>query len=129
MIARFLPLFLSLLAGATHASPPNVLFIAVDDLRPEHGVFGGAAITPRASIRTVGHLFWKDRSYRSAQAADDAWNVVSRGRRFDGPHPDTGAQNGRQAMCGSRQQLERRRVQIVPACKSWHVDRRRSHPY
>jgi arylsulfatase A-like enzyme len=25
----------------------NVLFIAVDDLRPEHGVFGGAAVTPR----------------------------------------------------------------------------------
>ena len=25
----------------------NVLFIAVDDLRPEHGVFGGAALTPR----------------------------------------------------------------------------------
>lgn len=24
----------------------NVLFIAVDDLRPEHGVYGGAAITP-----------------------------------------------------------------------------------
>jgi len=28
-------------------STPNVLFIAIDDLRPEHGVFGGQAVTPR----------------------------------------------------------------------------------
>ena len=42
-------LALSLFAGAAAAatSPtPNVLFIAVDDLRPEHGAFGGRAVTP-----------------------------------------------------------------------------------
>ena len=49
-------LHLPLLALALSRSPrpaaalsatPNVLFIAVDDLRPEHGAFGGAALTPR----------------------------------------------------------------------------------
>ena len=38
---------LALLAASSSAAPSNVLFIAVDDLRPEHGVFGGAAVTPR----------------------------------------------------------------------------------
>jgi len=45
-------LVLLLLCGAAApaaalSATPNVLFIAVDDLRPEHGVFGGAAVTPR----------------------------------------------------------------------------------
>lgn len=40
---------LVLLACCSYGAPAhtNVLFIAVDDLRPEHGVYGGAAITPR----------------------------------------------------------------------------------
>jgi len=33
--------------AAALSATPNVLFIAVDDLRPEHGVYGGAAVTPR----------------------------------------------------------------------------------
>jgi iduronate 2-sulfatase len=35
-------------AAAAEPPPvaPNVLFIAVDDLRPEHGAFGGQALTP-----------------------------------------------------------------------------------
>jgi iduronate 2-sulfatase len=33
-------------AAASPPVVPNVLFIAVDDLRPEHGVFGGDALTP-----------------------------------------------------------------------------------
>jgi iduronate 2-sulfatase len=40
-------LALSLLSFASAQSvAPNVLFIAVDDLRNEHGVYGGQAITP-----------------------------------------------------------------------------------
>jgi arylsulfatase A-like enzyme len=39
---------LSLFVSAAPAAPPNVLFIAVDDLRPELGAFGSAdAITPQ----------------------------------------------------------------------------------
>jgi hypothetical protein len=33
-------------AAAALTATPNVLFIAVDDLRVEHGVYGGSAITP-----------------------------------------------------------------------------------
>ena len=58
MIAPAALVALALVAGGARASPAgggahgggarsNVLFIAVDDLRPEHGVFGGAAVTPR----------------------------------------------------------------------------------
>ena len=39
---------MALLALASAAPPnTNILFIGVDDLRPEHGIFGGDAITPR----------------------------------------------------------------------------------
>ena len=38
---KLLLFFLPLLFAAK-----NILFIAIDDLRPEHGVYGGAAITP-----------------------------------------------------------------------------------
>jgi iduronate 2-sulfatase len=41
---RFTPLFTFILTFSH--SLKNVLFIAVDDLRPEHGVFGGDALTP-----------------------------------------------------------------------------------
>jgi hypothetical protein len=59
MIARFLPLFLLLLAGATHASPPNVLFIAVDDLRPQLGCYGETYMhTPHIdSLASQGRMF------------------------------------------------------------------------
>lgn len=38
-------LFSASLLSVSH-SARNVLFIAVDDLRPEHGIYGGAAVTP-----------------------------------------------------------------------------------
>ena len=45
-----LHLFVILLASSLPSivvfAAKNILFIAVDDLRPEHGVYGGAAITP-----------------------------------------------------------------------------------
>ena len=42
-----LPIFLAIGAATAAVPTSNVLFIAVDDLRPEHGVYGGAAVTPR----------------------------------------------------------------------------------
>jgi iduronate 2-sulfatase len=44
MLATLFFTLLSTVNGLT--SFPNVLFIAVDDLRNEHGVFGGEALTP-----------------------------------------------------------------------------------
>jgi len=56
MIPRFLPL---LLAGAVHAAPPNVLFIAADDLRPELGCYGEShMVTPHIdALASQGRLF------------------------------------------------------------------------
>lgn len=56
MMARFL---LLLLAGAVHAAPPNVLFIAADDLRPELGCYGEThMVTPHIdSLASQGRLF------------------------------------------------------------------------
>jgi len=46
MRAASIALGLCVACAAAPSSTPNVLFIAVDDLRPEHGVFGGSAKTP-----------------------------------------------------------------------------------
>ena len=43
---RILPLLPFTLHAALVSPVKNVLFIAVDDLRPEHGAYGGAALTP-----------------------------------------------------------------------------------
>lgn len=43
-LAAFLAFSVSFASALS--SVPNVLFIAVDDLRNEHGVYGGHAITP-----------------------------------------------------------------------------------
>lgn len=45
-VALFSLIALSDLVLAATADRPNVLFIAVDDLRPEFGAYGGRAITP-----------------------------------------------------------------------------------
>ena len=39
-------LFLSSVSGAPEAAPPNILFIAVDDLRPELAIYGAEVKTP-----------------------------------------------------------------------------------
>jgi arylsulfatase A-like enzyme len=53
----FLPLILSVLAA--QAAPPNVLFIAVDDLRPELGCYGAShMVTPHMdSLASQGRAF------------------------------------------------------------------------
>ena len=48
--------------GQTKAEPPNVLFIAVDDLRPEAACFGGGAITPHLDRLAASGLQF-DRAY------------------------------------------------------------------
>jgi hypothetical protein len=48
--------------AAALSATPNVLFIAVDDLRTEHGVYGGSAITPNIGVwpgpERVQHGCW-----------------------------------------------------------------------
>lgn len=50
------------LASADTAKPPNVLFIAVDDLRPELGCFGARAKTPNLDRLAQSSLVF-DRAY------------------------------------------------------------------
>ena len=60
MKKSLLLLFLSLIPAL--AQPPNILFIAVDDLRPELGVYGSRAITPNIDkLASLSLVF--DRAY------------------------------------------------------------------
>lgn len=46
MEIRYSTIFFFACATLAQAASPNVLFIAVDDLRPELGCYGSRAITP-----------------------------------------------------------------------------------
>lgn len=56
----FLLLFLSMMSAL--AQPPNILFIAVDDLRPELGVYESRAITPNID-KLASRALRFDRAY------------------------------------------------------------------
>ena len=58
------PFLLSLVVCAAHAADkPNVLFIAVDDLRPELGCYGSPiAISPNLDVLAKGGLLF-NRAY------------------------------------------------------------------
>ena len=56
---NFRSLIFYLTAAVCHAAPPNVLFIAVDDLRPDLGCYGeGHMITPHMdTLASQGRMF------------------------------------------------------------------------
>lgn len=60
MKTAFLTFFLTTLI--CFARQPNILFIAVDDLRPELGIYGARAITPNIDKLAAGALVF-DRAY------------------------------------------------------------------
>ena len=60
---RFTTILCSILLASTAvAKPPNVLFIAVDDLRPELACYGTRALTPNIDALAAGGLRF-DRAY------------------------------------------------------------------
>jgi len=62
MCLTSLTLFLSLIRLSAQEKPLNVLFIAIDDMRPEMGFYGGKAITPNMDrLAATGVVF--DRAY------------------------------------------------------------------
>lgn len=85
-IFRLLPLLVTLLftAPAFTASPPNVLFISIDDLRPELGAYGADHIkSPHLDrFARTGMLF--ERAY-----CQQAVCTPSRANVFTGKRPDT----------------------------------------
>ncbi|MEM7386179.1 MAG: sulfatase [Verrucomicrobiota bacterium] len=67
MLRHLAPFALSLFAAITSMAgpsgePPNILFIAVDDLRPEIGAYGTRAITPHIDALAASGLKF-DRAY------------------------------------------------------------------
>jgi iduronate 2-sulfatase len=79
-MTRLLPLLLSL---AAFAQPKNVLFIAVDDLRPELGCYGSSHMrTPHIdSLATSGLLF--ERAYCQQAVCGPSRIAVMTGLRPD----------------------------------------------
>jgi iduronate 2-sulfatase len=80
LVALFL-----LLAGvvpALAADRPNVLFIAVDDLRPELGCYGGHAITPNLDALAKRAVLF-DRAYCQQAVCSPSRTSMLTGRRPD----------------------------------------------
>ncbi len=69
--------------SGTEDSPPNVLFIAIDDLRPELGCYGSElAVTPHIDDLAQRGV-WFDRAYTQQAVCAPARNTVMTGLRPD----------------------------------------------
>ena len=81
---NYLLCFVALAFGANAADKPNILFIAIDDMRPEFGCYGSElAITPNLDkLASEGVLF--ERAY-----CQQAICSPSRASIMTGTRPDT----------------------------------------
>ena len=73
----------ALLQRGAGAAPPNVLMIAVDDMRPSLGCYGAPALTPAMDAFAAESLLF-DRAY-----ANFPWCNPSRNSLLSGRRPDT----------------------------------------
>ena len=80
---RLLLLFVFAATVARAADRPNVLFIVIDDLRPELGCYGGAAVSPNLN-RLAGRGVLFERAY-----VQQAVCSPSRASVMTGARPDT----------------------------------------
>ena len=85
MAARSIVVLLAAVAGA--AARPSILMIVSDDLRPELGCYGGAAITPNldAFAATAGTTLF-DRAYVQQAICNPSRSSFLTGRRPDTTH-------------------------------------------
>src|SRR5690242_11316991 len=77
-----LALLLASVVPAFAADRPNVLFIAVDDLRPELGCYGGHAITPNLDALAKRAVLF-DRAYCQQAVCSPSRTSMLTGRRPD----------------------------------------------
>jgi arylsulfatase A-like enzyme len=82
-IAALVGIWVTAASGAAGAERPNVLFIAIDDLRPELGTYGAPALTPNIDrLAAQGMRF--DRAYTEVAAC-----AASRASMLSGAYAHT----------------------------------------